>query len=133
MTLLSSPSLNPHYLNLMLTSFDSRNPFHASPSPLTTDDVYQDNVNPFSPDLVTTNPFLLRTPLQQQQSGESVNKGFSISSDKPVTPLNDVTNISRQPVQFSANNNGEVKHSRVPLTAHLFVRLTSQTDIEEGG
>ena len=110
------------------------NPFHASPSLLTTDDVYQDNANPFSPDLITANTFLARTPLQPQQQmlgGDGGNKGFSFNSDKPSTPLNGVTNVSssfsqkqQHTLQSAGNNNGEVRRrSRVywePKYSSLF-------------
>ena len=117
---------NQHFSNLCMrvVSIHFSNPFRASPSLLTTDDVYQDNVNPFSPDLITANPFLARTPLQPQQQmlgGDGGNKGFSFNSEKPSTPLNDVTNVSssfnqkqQHTRQSAGNNNGEVRRrSRV--------------------
>ena len=101
------------------------NPFHASTSLLTTGDVSQDNANPFSPDVVAANPFLAQTPMQPQQlvhGGDNGNKGFSFNSDKPLTPLNDVTNFSStssafqkhpiqacQSLQSAGNNNCEVR------------------------
>ncbi len=98
------------------------NPFHASSSLLITDNVHQDDANPFTPDAVA-NPFLSQTPLQPQQqtyNGDSDNKGFSFNSDEPLTPLNDVTNLSstsaakqkqpRQSFQPAGNNNVEVRN-----------------------
>ncbi len=99
------------------------NPFYASTSLLITDNGHQDDANPFTPDAVAANPFLSQTPLQPQQqmhNGDSDNKGFSFNSDEPLTPLNDVTNLSstsaakqkqpRQSFQPAGNNNVEVRN-----------------------